>query len=278
MQVGRNFITDSYTSNVNLANGNVEAVTWYQFKIPIREFQDKVGNIRNFKSIRFIRMFMTDFEKEKHLRFATLELVRGEWRNYSKAMNMPGTAPVSNGKLDVQAVNIEENSDKTPVNYILPLGITRETDPGQIAMIKLNEQAMVMKVNNLAPNDARAVYKNTAYDMRQYKRLQMFVHAEKMADDVNTLNDYDLSCFVRLGTDMVNNYYEYEIPLRLTPAGIYQDTDTDREIVWPKENMFDFPFQVLTEAKLARNRAKQDGSYVSDMVPFYHNGKNKLPV
>lgn len=278
MQVGRNFITDSYTSNVNLANGNVEAVTWYQFKIPIREFQDKVGNIRNFKSIRFIRMFMTDFEKEKHLRFATLELVRGEWRSFSKAMNMPGTAPVSTGKLDVQAVNIEENSDKTPVNYILPPGVTRETDPGQIAMIKLNEQAMVMKVNNLAPNDARAVYKNTAYDMRQYKRLQMFVHAEKMADDVNTLNDYDLSCFVRLGTDMVNNYYEYEIPLRLTPAGRYQDTDTDREIVWPQENMFDFPFQVLTEAKLARNRAKQDGSYVSDMVPFYHNGKNKIRV
>jgi cell surface protein SprA len=257
----------------------MEAVTWYQFKIPLREYDEKVGNIRNFKSVRFIRMFMTNFEKEKHLRFATLELVRGEWRNYSKNIYQIGTTPISNGDLDVQAVNIEENSDKTPVNYVLPPGVTRETDPGQVALLKLNEQSMVLKVKNLAPNDARAVYKNTAYDMRQYKRLQMFVHAEKLLDDLSNLKDYDLSCFIRLGSDLLNNYYEYEIPLKLTPEGVYsQSSDEDRATVWYQDNMFDFPFEVLTKAKTSRNRSKQDGSYISDFVPIYHNGKNKIRV
>ena len=279
MHIGMNHITDSYTSTVNLANGNSEPVTWYQFKIPVRDFNDKIGNIRNFKSIRFIRLFMTGFEKETHLRFASLDLVRGEWRSYTKNLFPVGKLPTSDGQLDVQAVNIEENSEKSPVNYVLPPGITREVDPGQTQILQLNEQSMVMKVTQLAPEDARGVYKNTSFDMRQYKRLQMFVHAEKLPDDTRSLNDYELSCFIRLGSDMTNNYYEYEIPLKLTPAGKYSgESDSERQTVWPTENMFDFPFSVLTEAKLMRNKSKQDGSYISDLIPFYDKGKNKIRV
>ncbi|MBP1677295.1 MAG: hypothetical protein H6Q20_1854 [Bacteroidetes bacterium] len=279
MQIGRNHITDSYTSTVNLPNGNSEEVTWYQFKIPIYEYKDKIGSIRNFKSIRFIRMFMTDFEKESHLRFASLELVRGEWRTYTKNLYTVDNIPTSNGTLDVQAVNIEENSKKTPVNYVLPPGVTRQTDPGQTQILQLNEQAMVLKVNELSPNDARAVYKKTSYDMRQYKRLQMYVHAEKLLDDTRSLKDYELSCYIRIGSDLMYNYYEYEIPLKLTAEGVYSnESDKDREAVWPEENMFDFPFEVLTNAKLKRNKSKQDGSYISDLIPFYDKGKNKIRV
>ena len=279
MVIGHNYITDSYTSTVDLKNGESEDVTWYQFKIPIREYQNPIGNIRNFKSIRFMRMFMTGFEKETHLRFASLDLVRGEWRSYSKDLYPVGKLPVSSGELDVQAINIEENSEKTPVNYVLPPGITREVDPGQSQILQLNEQSMVMKVTNLAPEDARAVYKKTAFDMRQYKRLQMFVHAEKLPADVRALNDYELSCFIRLGSDLTNNYYEYEIPLKLTAEGHYSsESDANRETVWPAENMFDFPFSVLTDAKLLRNKSKQDGSYISDLIPFYDKGKNKIRV
>jgi len=279
MVIGHNYITDSYTSTVDLKNGESEDVTWYQFKIPIREHQDRIGTIRNFKSIRFMRMFMTGFEKETHLRFATLDLVRGEWRSYTKDLYPVGKLPVSSGELDVQAINVEENTEKTPVNYVLPPGITREVDPGQSQILQLNEQSMVMKVTNLAPEDARAVYKKTAYDMRQYKRLQMFVHAEKLPADVRTLNDYELSCFIRLGSDLTSNYYEYEIPLKLTAEGHYSsESDANRETVWPSENMFDFPFSVLTDAKLLRNKSKQDGSYISDLIPFYDKGKNKIRV
>jgi len=223
----------------------------------LREFDDKVGNIRNFKSIRFIRMFMTGFEQEKHLRFATLDLVRGEWRSYTKILHEPGKTPVSDGKLDVQAVNVEENSEKTPVNYILPPGITRATDPGQPQLLQQDEQSMLMKVYDLAPGDARAVYKNTAYDMRQYKRLQMFVHAEKLLNDEYNIKDNELTCFIRMGSDMVNNYYEYEVPLILTPHGMYSSSNSrDREVVWHPDNMIDFPFEALTDVKLQRNKAK----------------------
>ena len=271
MQVGSNYIVDKITTNVKLENGNKEEISWYQFKIPISEYEDRIGSIRNFKSIRFIRMFMTGFEQETHLRLATLDLVRGEWRSYTKNnlydVELP---PISDGTLDVQAVNIEENSKKSPVNYVLPPGVTRQTDPGQSQMLRQNEQAMVMRVLDLAPGDARAVYKNTNYDMRNYKRLQMYVHAEQMLEDMEGLNDYELTCFVRLGSDMVNNYYEYEIPLKLTEEGFYSDdVNSDREAVWPEENMFDFAFEKLTDLKLKRNQAQRNGtSGVSNAIPY----------
>ena len=283
MAIGTNYITDKITSNVKLANDKIEPVTWYQFKIPLREYTDKIGTIRNFKSIRFIRLFMTNFEQEKHLRFATMDLVRGDWRTYTKELYSPEKPPASTATLDVQAVNIEENSDKSPVNYILPPGVTRETDPGQPQMLQQNEQSMLMRVYDLSPGDARAVYKNTTYDMRQYKRLQLFVHAERFIDDPQNLRDNDLSVFIRIGSDMVNNYYEYEVPLRLTPHGTYSSRNpTDRELVWYPENMIDFSFEALTNAKLKRNRAKGTGQNVSNLIPFYEfdpsRPKNRITV
>ncbi|MBO5960807.1 MAG: cell surface protein SprA, partial [Paludibacteraceae bacterium] len=259
-------------------------VKWYQFKVPIRNYSEKVGSIRNFKSIRFVRLFLTGFEQETHLRIGTMDLVRGEWRSYTKPLYRPERPPITNGTLDVQAVNYEENSTKSPVNYVLPPGVSRQTDPGQMQIIQQNEQAMVLRVNNLAPGDARAVYKATGYDMRMYKRLQMFVHAEKMPDDTHNLEDYDLSCFIRLGSDMVNNYYEYEIPMKLTEHGTYQnDKTSDREAVWSPENMFDFSFEALTNAKLQRNKAKRNGtSNVSNSIPYSiydeENNRNKITV
>ncbi len=275
MEVGRNYITDKITKQVYLADGTTESVNWYQFRIPIRGGKAK-GNIRNIKSIRFMRIYLTDFEEDIHLRFATMDLVRGEWRAYNKELQtMPST-----GAMNVQSVNIEENSDKTPVNYLLPPGVTRQTDPGQPQLLQQNEQSMLLKVTNLSPGESKAVYKNTSYDMRTYKRLQMFVHAEQLPNDVSNLKDYELTCFIRLGSDMVNNYYEYKIPLKLTPAGIY--SSSDRHVVWPKENMFDFPFSVLTEAKLKRNRDRQNGLISSNITPYTvadpNNQNNQITV
>ena len=284
MQIGTNYITSIMTTEVELPNGKKEEVKWYQFKVPIRDYTEKVGSIRNFKSIRFARLFLTGFEQETHLRIGTMDLVRGEWRSYTKQLYRPERPPITNGTLDVQAVNYEENSTKSPVNYVLPPGVSRQTDPGQMQIIQQNEQAMVLRVNNLAPGDARAVYKGTVYDMRMYKRLQMFVHAEKMPDDTQGLEDYDLSCFIRIGSDMVNNYYEYEIPLKLTEHGTYQNDKTaDREAVWLPENMFDFAFEALTKAKLQRNKAKRNGTAnVSNSIPYSiydeENNRNKITV
>lgn len=271
MEVGQNFITDKITSKVKLANGQTTEVNWYQFKIPIRQYQKRYGNIRNFKSIRFMRLFLTGFSEETHLRLATLDLVRGEWRGYTKDLMPAGTTAATEGQLTVQAVNYEENSSKSPVNYVLPPGITRQTDPGQAQIIQQNEQAMLLRVNTLAPNDARAVYKNATFDMRNYKKIQMFVHAERLTDETTEpLDDNQLTCFIRLGSDLQNNYYEYEIPLTLTQPGVYSnDRESDRRIVWPDANMFDFHLSALTSAKRKRNAAKRAGTEgVSNMIPY----------
>ena len=282
MEVGRQHITEKKIRKVTLRNGETVDVAWYQFKIPLRGDSatvQKVGSIRNWKSIRFMRIYLTGFEKETHLRFATLDLVRGEWRQYTRDLAPIGLSVNSGASIDVQTVNIEENSTRTPVNYVLPPGVSRQTDPGQAQLIAQNEQAMVMRVANLSPHDARAMYKNTGYDMRQYKNLQMFVHAEQLSNLDPELRDGELTCFIRMGSDLRNNYYEYEIPLVLTEPGLYNNnSEADRLKVWPKENMFDFPLSVLTTAKTARNKAKRSGTAgVSNTIPYviYDDGNGK---
>jgi cell surface protein SprA len=235
--VGQNYITDKQTSTVTLRNGQTSDVTWYQFKIPLKDYEKVVGSISDFSTIRFIRMFMTGFRQTTHLRFATLELVRGDWRVYDYNLNSRADTPAE-GQLDMSVVNIEENSGRQPVNYVLPPGVNRIVDPGQSQITQLNEQSLSLKLTDLKAGDARAVYKNTTLDLRLYKRLQMFSHAERLIDDINgELVDGDLSVFLRLGTDIKNNYYEYEVPLKLTPHnenGTLYNTysTTDQYIVW----------------------------------------------
>ena len=282
MAVGQQHIASVMTSKVTLRNKESVDVQWYQFKIPLRgdsTMMKKVGNIRNFKSIRFARIYMTNFKQETHLRLASLDLVRGEWRSYTKGLYQDIASNQYNitnpytsiGSMDVEAVNIEENSTRRPVNYVLPPGISRQTDPGQAQLIAQNEQSMVFRLRNLPQKDARAVYKNVAYDMRQYKRLQMFVHAECLDSLLfDPIEDKDITCFIRLGSDLKNNYYEYEIPLSLTKEGSYSDKNiNDRLKVWPEANTFDFELQSLTNAKLERNKAKRAGSTtVGNTIPY----------
>jgi len=208
------FITDMRTSSVKLRNGDTTSVNWYQFRIPLMEYERKVGGIGDFTSIRFMRMFMTGFQKPIVLRFGSLDLVRGEWRVYRQSL---GTSGAEGGVIEVSAVNIEENNDKTPVNYVLPPGISRATDPSQPQLTENNEQALNMVVKELQKQESKAVYKNMSMDMRQYKHMQMFVHANHLVPDATSLKDNQLAVFVRLGSDYKNNYYEYEIPLELTP-------------------------------------------------------------
>lgn len=254
--VGKNYITDKITSIVPTREGTAE-VEWYQFKIPLSDYERIVGSISDFSTVRFVRMFMTGFKKPTHLRFATLELVRGEWRAYDFNLNNRGDAPAS-GKLDLSVVNIEENASREPVNYVLPPGVNRITDPGQSQITQLNEQSMSMTVTDLSAGDARGVYRNTQLDLRNYKRMQMWVHAESIIDNNTDLRSGDLSLFIRLGTDVKSNYYEYEVPLSLTPFGTYNRyLDSDRRIVWPESNRVDFVLESLVNLKKERNRAKR---------------------
>ncbi len=271
LQVGQNYIADKREVSVSLRNGQTSTVNWYQFKIPIRSYQSKVGNIQGFNNIRFMRMFMTNFEKPVFLRFATLQLVRSEWRSYTQDIKTGATIS-ENNKIELSTVNIEENANREPVNYVLPPGVTRILDPSQPQLRQQNEQAISLKINNLDPDDSRAIYKNTILDLRRYKRLQMFVHAEALPNDETNLEHNDFAIFMRIGSDYRNNYYEYEIPLKLTPPGHYSTNyPTDQEEVWRPENMFDFTLESLINLKLKRNTEKRRESGVTFLTPYYQN-------
>ena len=281
--VGKNYITDRQESLQRTVDGKDLRVEWFQFKIPLSDYERVVGSISDFSTIRFARMFMTGFKAVTHLRFASLELVRGEWRPYDFNLNTRGDAPAE-GELDISVVNIEENSRRTPVNYVLPPRVTRITDPGQSQVVQLNEQSMSLKVSNLNPGDARAVYRNTQLDLRNYKRLQMWNHAEAFIDNTTDLRSGDLSLIVRLGSDVKNNFYEYEIPLELTPPGNYNTyLESDRYIVWPERNFLDLNLQALVDLKKERNRAKRDEQSGVGFATLYtgrdpDNERNRMAV
>ena len=271
--VGKNYIVDKREYTPSLPNGTKnETVTWYQFRIPVDQYESKVGNINDFSSIRFMRMFLTNFEKPIVMRFGTLDLVRGTWRTYDQPL---GAA--NGGTLEASAVSIEENAEKTPVNYVLPPGIRRGQDPSQPQLVEENEQALSLVVKNLSSGEAKAVYKNTTLDLRQYKRIQMFTHANALAQNTTDLRDNQLSVFIRLGNDYKNNYYEYEIPLKLTPEGKYSRRSLeDCKAVWPEENMFDIQMSVFTALKKERNKAKAMGmaSFSQPFVAYDSNHPN----
>ena len=271
--VGKNYIVDKREYTPSLPNGTKnETVTWYQFRIPVDQYESKVGNINDFSSIRFMRMFLTNFEKPIVMRFGTLDLVRGTWRTYDQPL---GAA--NGGTLEASAVSIEENAEKTPVNYVLPPGIRRGQDPSQPQLVEENEQALSLVVKNLSSGEAKAVYKNTTLDLRQYKRIQMFTHANALAQNTTDLRDNQLSVFIRLGNDYKNNYYEYEIPLKLTPEGKYSRRSLeDCKAVWPEENMLDIQMSVFTALKKERNKAKAMGmaSFSQPFVAYDSNHPN----
>lgn len=276
MVLGQNNITDIRETAVTLRNGARETVKWYQFRIPLSQYTRKEGSITDFTSIRFMRMFLTDFEKPIVLRFGSLDLVRGDWRVYTQ----PLSTGSNSGTLEVSAVNIEENNDKRPVNYVLPPGITRVTDPSQPQLTEANEQALCMVMKNLSKGEAKAVYRNTTLDLRQYKHLQMFVHANYLVNNATALEDDQLAVFIRLGSDYKNNYYEYEIPLKLTPErNDYNKYNVnDCRAVWPQANMLDVDLSIFTNIKKARNKARALGtaSYTmeySDYDPSHLNNK-----
>jgi len=282
LAVGQNFITDKVVSQVKLANGQTQPVTWYQVRIPLAQYQQKVGNIQDFKSIRFIRMFLTNFADTVVLRFAKLQLVKGDWRRYnarnesSQVIADPSLLPAlaDNSTLEVATVNIEENGKRDPIPYVVPPGIVRERDFSNYrGDTRQNEQSLSVVVKNLKDGYGRAVFKTAINDFRSYKRLQMYIHLEAIAGD--DLKDGDLTAFLRIGTDNQDNYYEYNMPLKVTRPGTI-----DPYAIWPEDNKMNIGLELFQKAKLARNSAlTSSGQAWPINVPFtYSDGQNTIVV
>ncbi|MCB9170499.1 MAG: cell surface protein SprA [Flavobacteriales bacterium] len=248
MVVGENYITDRV---LGTDPNSGKQVYWYQFKVPIRDPDRVVNGIQDFRSIRFMRMFLKDWSQEVVLRFARLEFVRGEWRKYDFSLETPGEGLGGDPALttyETAAVNIEENGNRTPINYVVPPGINQEVDVASTNLRSLNEQSLQLTTCNLRDGDARASFRNVSFDIRSYKKLQMFIHAE--SSDLNDPIEYgDVSVFIRLGNDFDQNYYEYEVPVR--PSELYNN---DPYNVWPEENDMIVEFARLNDAKIDRNK------------------------
>ncbi|QLG44547.1 T9SS outer membrane translocon Sov/SprA [Costertonia aggregata] len=220
---------------------------WIQYKIPLTDFTDAIGGITDFRSISFMRMYLTGFTGPTVLRFATLDLVRGDWRAYTRTLqdaSIDADPSDDNTTTDVNAVNIEENENRTPIPYVLPPGVVRERLNNNNTIIRQNEQSLSFVVENLESEDSRGVFKNVNIDMRQYERLRMFMHAEKIIDTDYSDDDTPLVGFLRIGTDFSENFYQIELPLQFTPFGALT-----AEEIWPDVNEINISLDALKKVK-----------------------------
>lgn len=256
MTIGSNYIVDKKVVGVKLVDGSVRNETWYQFRIPIDSYNKKVGNIPDFKSIRFIRMYLTGFEDSVTVRFGKLDLVRNTWRKFQYKIDSTGNYTKANtDDFNVGAVNIEENDKRQPLPYRTPREIERvQTTSNNGVNLLQNEQSLTLKFNSLAKNDAKAVFQTFGNrDLRQFKKLEMYIHAERNGE---TFLDPDaLTAVIRIGSDFVNNYYEVRIPLELTPlnTGLDPNSDAYNDTLWIKTNNLDLQLSALTAIKTNRN-------------------------
>jgi cell surface protein SprA len=242
LDVGNKYIVDKITPEA------YPDVTWYLVRIPIRQFEDKFGAINGFKSIRYGRLILTGFTEPVVLRFSNFRSVGNRWRRYTAKLAQSQFSEELEPNLDnfsVSVVNVEENGKGNAEKpaYVPPLA--RDRDITSTVQRRLNEQSVQMCVNSLEDGDARAIYKNVTFDFFNYGRIKMFISAHG-----NGLQDNQLTAFLRLGTDFDQNYYEIELPLKITPNG----NDPNPDIVWPEQNQIDLDLNELYALKAQRDR------------------------
>lgn len=277
------YISDEKMQQITTPDNNTMDVRWVQFKVPISEPDQVVNGISDFRSIRFMRMFLSQFSHNTVLRFGTMELIRGDYRRFEKTLDEVTFEDPSNDDtiFEVGSVSIEENENREPIPYVLPPGLEREQLNNNNNIIRENEQSLSLRVCGLEENDARAVYKNFNVDMRQYKNLEMFIHAESIIDSNNgiELQDGQLSAFIRLGNDLTDNYYEVRIPLNPTNFGA-----RSAEEIWPLANRLNLPLELLQQVKTT---VLGNPNYDQTEVNFFNqseldgggsNGENELRI
>ena len=262
--------TDRYVSDIKevyaeTPDGQSVFARWIQYKIPIKDMNRRAyGGGGDLRSVTHIRMYLTGFSSEVVLRFGTLDLVRGDWRHYTKSLKDDLSAPDVGTTTEIGSVSLIENGTRQPIPYRMPPGVYREQINQNNTIVSQNEQSLSYTVCDLAPGDARGVYKNLNADLRQYKHIKMFAHAERYKNQ--PLADGELVAFVRLGSDLSENFYQVELPLQLTPAGAYL-----AEGIWPSANSFDIPMEALTQIK-----AKGINSGNLANLTYYDAGLNHI--
>ena len=275
------YVTDKKTINATLADGSSIKEDWYLFRVPIKSYSDSVGGIRDFKSIRFIIMYLTGFEDSVTLRFAKLDLVRNQWRQYGYEIDTTGDykpidATSKLNTVNTLAVSLEENGSRTPVNYIIPPGIERvQLLSNNGVNLLQNEQSLSVQVSRLQKDKTpRGVFKTMNIDIRRYGKLSMFLHAENK-DRINQTEIGVITAVIRIGQDFQNNFYEIRIPLTTTQQKTY--TTGEANLVWPSENEMNLSLDDLVRLKIERDQIniERSTSGLSQLSKFSKLQSNK---
>lgn len=234
-------INDIKVAPVTLPNGNTRDVTWYQFRMPISEPTRAIGGITDIRSVRFARLYMTEFTQNTVMRFASLDLVRSDWRRFTQDLDTNTTNNSTDAEFNVAIIGIQENDG----NYLIPPGVRREELNNNNNVIRQNEQSLVLEACDLEDTDSRGVFKNISLDMRQYKKLRMFLHAQPQENQ--SLDDDELVAFIRLGNDFTDNFYQVEIPLK--NSELITDAVSQERVIWPEDNEINIPLSFFQEIK-----------------------------
>ncbi|KGO88038.1 SprA protein [Flavobacterium rivuli WB 3.3-2 = DSM 21788] len=292
--VGVGYVVDERPFRREASDGTTITGRWLLYKVPIdAPTRESINQISDLRSIRFMRLLMTGFKKQVTLRLGALDLVRSEWRRYTESMDIgTDTDPDDTNDLtgfDVISLNVQENGDRVPIRYVSPPGVVREQLYSNNAVINQNEQALSLKVYatngsnstdaGLEPNDSRAVFKNVNVDMRQYKKLRMFLHAEALSIEGSNptdprpipdpnIKDYEMIGFLRFGNDFTDNFYQIEKPLELSP---FNNSSEDR--VWPADNEVLVTLDMLTKLKIL---VLQSNAGAPDANGVYYMTANQL--
>ncbi|SFN53257.1 protein involved in gliding motility SprA [Bizionia echini] len=256
LNINNPYIVDIKENQIRtLPNGQTVVPKWYQFRIPVNDVdRTAIGGISDLRSIRFARMYLKEFTEKTVLRFGTLDLVRSEWRRYTQTLDTDeGDPALDNTEFSVGVVSTLKNDG----SYQSPPGVDPEELFNNNTVVRQNEQSLLLDVCGLESEDGRAVFKNINVDMRQYKRLRMYMHAEE--GDQPGLNDDDLFGFIRMGNDLTQNYYEIMVPLKVS-QGI------SREALWPEANQINLPLELLQDIK---SKSIAAGN-ISNLDPTYY--------
>ncbi len=276
MTLGNNRIVDIKEVDVKFENGQSKKVKWYLFRVPVMDFDksDKIdgADVSILNNVRYARLLLKGFEQKSTLRFGTFDLVRSDWRKFTNLLasqdvntnneGLPSSTADINANFEVGSVNLEENAKGTPP-YVLPPGIDRQVLSGNAGAQRQNESSLYMKVTNLR-NEARGVFKNTSLDMRRYKKLEMFVHAENLNNPTQTTADPNAKIFIRFGSDTTDNYYEYESSLTYTSSNATSPLD-----IWPDANSVNLEIENFVNAKLKRDELLRAGNPVANLTNRY---------
>lgn len=253
-------------------NAGSERERWVKIRIPLEAPLERHGTQPTLKDAQAIRLSLTGFSSETHLRLAQFRIISTAWADFIKPIE---SADHNHTELLIGRLSVEEDSDREPIPYASPADVRRDLNNQQLSLTQEDEQALFMRFKNLAPSQPVAAYREFSLDLRHYEHLELYTHLESD----QRLGDGEVELFIRLGHDFTENFYEYRIPLSATPISDYSAYSEQElaPILWPKSNQIHLLLHQFPELKMRRD---QSGALASKPfeIPDAHRSDATLSI